>query len=72
MSTTPEMDLVPPRSSRLSHRFRSRAISNRTVEAAAAVVSRFADRSDYGSLVEEGFGEAMVIEAAVRHLWQTP
>jgi hypothetical protein len=72
MSTTPEVDLVPARSPRPSHRFRSRAISNRTVEAAAAVVSRFADRSDYGSLVEEGFGEAMVVEPAVRHLSQTP
>jgi hypothetical protein len=48
------------------------AISVRTVEATAAVVSRLVDRSDYGSLAEEGFGEAMVADALVRHLSHTP
>ncbi len=43
-------------------------ISQETVDAMAAVVSRLAASTDYGSLVEEGFGEAMMSDAAVRHL----
>jgi hypothetical protein len=34
----------------------------------AAVISRLSDVSDYGSLVAEGFGEAMVSESARGHL----
>ena len=32
------------------------------------MVSRMGDRSDYGSLVGEGFGEAMVTTATFEHL----
>lgn len=44
------------------------ATSRETVEALAAVVTRLAAVTDYGTLVAAGFGEAMVSEAAVRHL----
>ena len=44
------------------------AISAETVEAMAAVVSRLAASTDYGELVAEGFGEAMMSDAAVKHL----
>ena len=44
------------------------AISVDTVESVAAVVSRLAASTDYGELVAEGFGEAMMSEAAVNHL----
>ncbi len=44
------------------------AISVDTVEAMAAVVSRLAASTDYGELVGEGFGEAMMSEAVVNHL----
>ena len=44
------------------------AISVETVEAIAAVVSRLAATSDYGELVSEGFGEAIMTGAAVSHL----
>lgn len=37
----------------------------------AAVVSRLASATEYGQLVEEGFGEAMVSDASVRHLAET-
>ena len=46
----------------------ARVISLETVEATAAVVSRLAAATDYGTLIAEGFGEAMVGEATVRHL----
>jgi hypothetical protein len=38
------------------------------VEATAAVVSRLAAATDYGTLIAERFGEAMVGEATVQHL----
>ena len=44
------------------------AISAETVEATAAVVSRIATNTDYEELVAEGFSEAMVTDAAVKHL----
>lgn len=44
------------------------AISGDTVDAMAAVVTRLASMTDYGKLVEEGFEEAIVSEAATRHL----
>ena len=44
------------------------AISVETVEAMAAVVSRLASSTDYGELVAEGFSEAMMSDAAVKHL----
>lgn len=44
------------------------AISQETVDAMAAVVSRLAVSTGYGKLVEEGFGEGMMSDAAVRHL----
>ena len=45
------------------------AISVATVESvAAAVISRLAASTDYGELVGEGFGEAMVTHAATTHL----
>ena len=72
MSTIPELDLVLrealARRSDADLYCEASAISNRTVEAVAAVVARMADRSDYGLLVAEGFGEAMVADAASNHL----
>ena len=47
------------------------AISPSTVEAMAAVAARLAGTTDYGRLLAEGFGEAMVSEAVVRHLDNT-
>ena len=44
------------------------AISPRTVDAVAAAVSGLVTNVDYGDLVAEGFGGAMVGEAAVTHL----
>ena len=44
------------------------AISVDTVESVAAVVSRLAASTDYGELVGEGFSEAMMSEATVKHL----
>ena len=44
------------------------AISTETTEAMSAVVSRIATNTDYGQLVAEGFSEAMMTEAAVRHI----
>lgn len=44
------------------------AISVETVDAMAAVVNRLAMATDYGDLVDEGFGEAMKAEASVRHI----
>jgi hypothetical protein len=44
------------------------AISVETVQAMAAVVSRLTATTDYGELVEKGFGEAMVSHAATTHL----
>ena len=44
------------------------AISVETVESVAAVVSRLAASTDYGELVVEGFGEAMLTHAASTHL----
>ena len=44
------------------------AISVATVESVAAMVSRLAASTDYGELVSEGFGEAMMSDAAVNHL----
>jgi hypothetical protein len=72
MSTIPELDLVLREA--LARRIgadlyrEALAISDRTVEAVAAVVSRMGDRSEYGSLVAEGFGEAMVAESAGNYL----
>ena len=39
-----------------------------TVEAMSAAVSRVATRGIHGELVADGFGEAMMAEAAVKHL----
>ena len=44
------------------------AISEKTVQAMAAVVSRLAATTDYGDLVSEGFGEAMASYAAIQLL----
>lgn len=44
------------------------ATSPETVDAMAAVVARLANATDYGELVQEGFGEAMVTDAETRHL----
>ena len=44
------------------------ALSVATVESVAAVVSRLASTTDYGELVSQGFGEAMMTDAAVRHI----
>ena len=44
------------------------AISTETTEAMSAVVSRIATSTDYGELVAEGFSEAMMTDAAVRHI----
>ena len=44
------------------------AISVDTVESVAAVVSRLASTTDYGELVSEGFSEAMMSDAAIKHL----
>ena len=44
------------------------AISTETAEAMSAVVSRIATNTDYGRLVADGFSEAMMTEAAVRHI----
>ena len=43
-------------------------ISTETAEVMSAVVSRIATNTDYGPLVAEGFSEAMITEAAVRHI----
>ena len=34
----------------------------------AAVVARLAGATDYGELIDEGFGEAMKASASVRHI----
>ena len=44
------------------------AISVDTVDSVAAVVSRLASTTDYGELVREGFGEAMITNAGIMHL----
>ncbi len=44
------------------------AISPKTVEAVSAAVSRMSTNSEHGRLVAEGFAEAMMSEAAVKHL----
>lgn len=44
------------------------AISPQTVDAVAAVVGRLAAATDYGDVVDEGFGQAMKTDASVRHL----
>ena len=44
------------------------AISVDTVESVAAVISRLDASTDYGELVSEGFGEAMMTDVAVRHI----
>ncbi len=44
------------------------AVSVDTVESVAAVVSRLAASTDYGELVSEGFSEAMMSDAAIKHL----
>ena len=44
------------------------ALSVKTVESVAAVISRLAASTDYGELVGEGFSEAMMSDAAVKHL----
>ena len=44
------------------------AISNAHVEAVAVVVSRLDAATEYGELVAEGFGEALVAEEVVQHL----
>jgi hypothetical protein len=75
LSTIPELDLVLREA--LARRSgadlyceacEASAISNQTVEAVTAVVARMADRSDLGLLVVEGFGEAIVADAAPNHL----
>lgn len=43
-------------------------ISPDTVDAVAAVVMKLAMATDYGELVDEGFGEAMKADASVRHI----
>lgn len=44
------------------------AISQETVEALSAVLSRLAATTVYGQLAAEGFSEAMLSDAAVRHI----
>jgi len=44
------------------------AISSETIDAMAAVVSRLASATDYGELVSEGFGGAILTDAENRHL----
>ncbi len=44
------------------------AISPKTVEAVSAAVSRMSTSSEHGGLVAEGFSEAMMSDAAVKHL----
>lgn len=44
------------------------AISSETVDAMAAVVTRLASSTDYGQLIDEGYGEAMKASALVRHI----
>ncbi len=44
------------------------AISVETVESVATVISRLAASTDYGELVAEGFSEAMMTDAAAKHL----
>lgn len=43
-------------------------ISVVTVDAMAAVVARLATATDYGELIDEGFGQAMKAAASVRHV----
>jgi hypothetical protein len=47
---------------------RSSAVSPKTVEAVSAAVSTMSTTSEYGHLVAEGFSEAMMSDAAVKHL----
>ena len=44
------------------------AISAETVDAVAAVVTKLASATEYGELVDEGFGQAMKVDASVRHI----
>ena len=44
------------------------AISNQTVAAIAAVVTRLVGGTEYGAFIGEGFEAAMVLEATTRHL----
>jgi hypothetical protein len=44
------------------------SISPDTVDAVAAVIAKLAAATDYGELVDEGFGQAMKAEASVRHI----
>lgn len=43
-------------------------ISPETVDAMAAVMANLASRTEYGQLVDEGFGQAMKTEASIRHI----
>jgi hypothetical protein len=44
------------------------SISPETVDAVAAVLMKLEVATDYGELVDEGFGQAMRAEASVRHI----
>ena len=44
------------------------SISPETVDALAAVLLKLAGATDYGGLVDDGFGQAMRGEASVRHI----
>jgi hypothetical protein len=44
------------------------SISSETVDAVAAVVAKLGRATDYGELIDEGFGQAMRAEASVRHI----
>ena len=46
----------------------ARAISPDTAKAVAAVVTRLASTTEYGEVVQEGFGAAMTTHAATEHL----
>lgn len=43
-------------------------ISPETVDGVTAVLLKLAVATDYGELVDEGFGQAMRAEASVRHI----
>lgn len=43
-------------------------ISPDTVDAVAAVLMKLAKATEYGELVNEGFGQAMRSDASVRHI----
>lgn len=44
------------------------SISAETADAIAAVLMKLAVATDYGELIDEGFGQAMRADASVRHI----